>query len=422
MNTLATAPSRTNESGARISFALFVAAALIGLIHLSGPIPFGAGFEMVAIAKNLASQGTFANPFEVLNTGPTAANPPLYPVLLAIFMRVFRIPALVLLAASVGNIVMNAITASLLPRVSHLFFGNMMPGIVASVLWLASMRLMPAWDTGYTVVGLLTFCLCSASATPEKTGQSIARGVLAGIIAGLLFLLNPSTLMVLVPWVLYLGLRRKLGLKEGAVVLILVSLAAFGWMVRNRRELGAFVVRTNMGITLYASNNDCAEANLVANESQDCYQSHSPNTSVSEAQVLRSIGEVKYDQMRVADAKLWMKTHPERFRALIIQRFRDFWFPPIQDHPIPSCAIWVATAFSIPGLIWMVRRREHVTLFIVVALIFYPLMYYIAASAIRYRYPVLWLSSLPAGYFIQQLLPAKLKIRVNGLASVGPSA
>jgi hypothetical protein len=413
MNTLTTAHFRTNESAARICFALFVAGALLGLIQLSGPVSFGAGFEMVSIAKNLSGSGNFSNPFEVLNTGPTAANPPLYPVFLAIFMKVFRIPALVLLVASVGNIVMNAVTASLLPRISQLFFGNMVPGIAASVFWLASMQLMPAWDTTYTVAGLLAFCLCSASAMPQA-GQSVARSVSAGIIAGLLFLLNPSTLMVLVPWVLYLCLRRRLGLKEGAIVLILLSLTAFGWMARNRRELGAFVVRTNMGITLYASNNDCAEANLVANESQDCYQSHSPNTSLPEAQLLRSMGEVKYDKMRVADAKLWMKTHPERFRALTTQRFRDFWFPPMKNHAIRSGAIWVATAFSIPGLAWMIRRREPVTLFVLVALIFYPLMYYIAASAIRYRYPVLWLSLLPAGYFIQQLLPAKLKILLDG--------
>jgi hypothetical protein len=263
--------------------------------------------------------------------------------------------------------------------------------------------------------------LCTASSVPE-TSQRVVRGILAGIIAGLLFLLNPSVLMVLVPWALYLGVRRRLRLKEGAILCLILALTAFGWMTRNSRELGAFVVRTNMGITLYASNNDCAEASLVANESQDCYQSYSPNTSLPEAQLLRSMGEVKYDRLRIADAKLWMKTHPARFRTLTIRRFRDFWFPAMQDHPIPSCAIWMATAFSVPGLILMLRRHEPVTLFILVALIFYPLMYYIAASAIRYRYPVLWLSLLPAGYFIQQLLPAKLKSRLDGAASANASA
>jgi hypothetical protein len=33
----------------------------------------------------------------------------------------------------------------------------------------------------------------------------------------------------------------------------------------------------------------------------------------------------------------------------------------------------------------------------------YPLMYYIVVSDLRYRTPVLWLSLLPAGYFLSML-------------------
>src|SRR5258707_7855012 len=100
-----------------VFFALFVAGGVVGLVQLSSPISFGAGFEMVAIAKNLVDHGDFANPFWVLSTGPTAANPPFYPFFLAVLMKLLRLPELVLAAAVTGNIVANALTASLIPRV-----------------------------------------------------------------------------------------------------------------------------------------------------------------------------------------------------------------------------------------------------------------------------------------------------------------
>jgi hypothetical protein len=47
-----------------------------------------------------------------------------------------------------------------------------------------------------------------------------------------------------------------------------------------------------------------------------------------------------------------------------------------------------------------VLRRERATLFVLFVLLIYPLMYYIVVSDLRYRAPVLWLSLLPAGYFV----------------------
>ena len=40
-----------------VSFGLFIAAGIIGLIQLHFPVEFGAGYEMVAIARNLAAHG-----------------------------------------------------------------------------------------------------------------------------------------------------------------------------------------------------------------------------------------------------------------------------------------------------------------------------------------------------------------------------
>lgn len=364
---------------------------------------------MVAIAKNLASHGSFANPFEVFQTGPTAANPPLYPLLLAILMKTFRLPALVVAMAAAGNIIMNALTASLLPRVSALFFDDWVPGVIAAAFWLASAQLMPAWDVSYTTAGLLIFFLLSASLAPEAR-RSFSISLWMGTVAGLLFLLNPASLLITVPWMFYLISRRRMVLKEAAILLTALTLIGFAWMARNHRQLGAYVARTNLGFNVYCSNIDCAKSSLLAERLNGCHLAHNPNVNLAEAKMLQSMGEVGYDHKRLADAKIWIETHPRRFAVLTFERFRDFWFPPLQPQPYASCVIWAATILSIAGLFLILRRRQPLAWFVLAVLLVYPLLYYIVASDVRYRYPVLWLSLLPAGYFLRMLMPQKLDL------------
>src|SRR4051794_25040894 len=70
---------------------LFLCGILPGFYEFRYPVNygFGRGFEMAAIARNVVDSGTFGNPFEPQVTGPTASNPPLYPLFLAGLMRVF---------------------------------------------------------------------------------------------------------------------------------------------------------------------------------------------------------------------------------------------------------------------------------------------------------------------------------------------
>jgi hypothetical protein len=134
-------------------------------------------------------------------------------------------------------------------------------------------------------------------------------GIVAGVACGLLFLLNPSSVMVALAWIAFLIARRKVALahtaRYGGVLLASLLLIASAWALRNRYQLGAAVIRTNLGMTLYASNNDCAESSMIETEKVGCYQSRHPNASLSEARLLSSLGEVEYDRLRTADAKRW---------------------------------------------------------------------------------------------------------------------
>jgi hypothetical protein len=392
---------------ANISLMLFALGGVIGLIKMfTTTIPFGKGFEMVALAENLARSGAYANPYPVLATGPTAANPPMYPLLLAILFKTFKSTDLVLLAATLGVVFANAITAAWLPRVSRLFYRDIRPGVVAAVLWLLSMPLLPSWDASHTVATLLAFCLLSSSGIRQP--NSTLYGLAAGLLAGALFLFNPLTMLIFLPWLVYIAYGQQTSRVHAAgsclAACAVLAMVACTWMFRNHQQLGGFTVRTNLGTTLYMSNNDCAKPSLFEEEKTNCSQAHNPNTNVEEAKLLRSLGEIEHDRVRIQDAQSWIRTNPTAFAWLSLARIRNFWFPELGLHPFESVVIWISTLLSILGLLLMSLRRESVTLFVFIVLFIYPLIYYIVESDLRYRIPILWLSLLPAGYFVSLLM------------------
>jgi hypothetical protein len=52
----------------------------------------------------------------------------------------------------------------------------------------------------------------------------------------------------------------------------------------------------------------------------------------------------------------------------------------------------------------MARRRQAVLVFILAVSAIYPILYYVVVSDMRYRYPMLGLSLLPAGFLIAAVL------------------
>jgi hypothetical protein len=400
-----------------ISFVLFVLSGIAGVVIMATSVlPFGRGYEMVALAENLARHGTYANPFQVLDTGPTAVNPPLYPLLLSVLFRVFgNYSAFVVLAATVANIVVNALIAAWLPRVSWLFYREIRPGAIAGVLWVFVAQLIPSWDASYTMATLLLFCIISAG---QPGGEMRLRhSVIAGLLAAASFLFSPTSVLVFLPWTLWLVFFRRTSSRQAAYLSLSLAIAAsiaFMWALRNDRELGHFVVRTGFGTTLYASNNDCARPSILEDEGNNCFQAHHPNMSLSDARILRQVGEVEFEHMRVQDAKAWIGSHPRQFFRLTVARIRDFWFPPLEYRPASAIATWIATVLSVPGLLLLVHRRQSIAIFAGTALLVYPILYYVVISDPRYRYPVLWLTLLLAGYFVHWLidrLPVKNRIR-----------
>jgi hypothetical protein len=351
---------------------------------------FGRGFEMAAIARSLVETGTFGNPFEPFVTGPTASNPPLYPLILAGLLKLFG-PAGTVWIAVLVNIVLNAAIAAALPFLSRAVFRQDFPGVVAGALWIVSMRLMPQWDTTMTVAGLIAFCLISARG---------ASAAVTGVLGGAISLLNPAGVLIFGPWLLYL--RR--GWRYVAAVVAMVAACNVPWIVRNYRAFGAPVLRTNFVYTLRSSNSDCDRSSLYETSLVQCYQRTHPAGDADEARLMTELGEVRFDRLRASEAFQWIREHPARFRELTLQRFVEFWFTDPGIAARAAYAMWLVTLLSIPGIVMMAVRREPVTWYILAVWLLYPLMFYVVVSCDRYRYPMLWASLLPAGYFVSRVV------------------
>lgn len=393
---------------------LFVAGLFIGCYQSFLPgFGFGRGNEMASIARNLVATGTFGNPFPPALTGPTAVVPPLYPLYLAALMKLFGLSPLFVLVADLANVLVNALTAALMPRLSRVFYQDAAPGIFAGVLWLLSMRLLPQWDVSYTVLALVLFLLLSA-ATIERASRAPLWASLAGLMAGLLVLANPATGLVSMPWVLFLVWRRRVplqhALRYGSVLVLVIGLCNLPWVIRNYGIWHEPVLRTNFGMTIYSSNSDCAQSSLARNMANGCYQSTHPVLSEKESQLLKDLGEVVYDRKRTADTMAWIRSHPNRFRQLTVARVVEFWFPDGLTETLYG--FWLSTILFVPGLFVMARRREPVTGFVLFVSLVYPLMYYIVVSCDRYRYPILWASQLPAGYGAAALIEWMRRLHV----------
>jgi hypothetical protein len=379
---------------------------------------FGAGFETFAIAHNLVDHGEFANPFDVV-TGPTAHLAPLFPLFLAILMKLFRTPQGFATAIALCTMAAHGLHAALLPHLSDLFFHDRRPGMWAALIvtLLPVIYFFPHSEGIFCAVGLMLFCL----ATDRRLSRGGAGGAMfTGLFAGLLTLLNPTCLLVCGLWLIYLLWRHRVAFAVRSTALIAVAFVVTltPWTWRNYDEFHSFFfVRDNLGLELCASNNDIAQPDVLRNMPAGLRLYH-PASAPAEAQLIREMGEVEYNRMRMRTALGWIRSHPGRFLALTLTRFCIFWFPDSEGiTPVHGVAIAFLTIAAFTGLALLIRRGRRIAAFLAAALTIYPALYYLVAIDARYRTPILWIPLLSAGYLLLSALYAVKRRPV--LASAG---
>lgn len=355
---------------------------------------FQFGWEMGRIARSLASGHGFGNPTD-LGTGPTAWEAPLYPFLLAGIFKLFGVYTLasawMILAL---NSLFSALTCLVIYRIGDRMFGSQ-PARWAAWTW----ALFPyaiywpvriVWETSLSAL-LLSLAILL---TLRLEGRPRRREwLLLGLLWGTIALANPTLLSFLPFSLAWLGWRLRgrsaAVLGNLALTLALSGLVIAPWLVRNYRAFGQFVfIRDNFGLEIHMANNPRSGGLWTRSEH--------PGNNPEAMRQFAAMGELRYMKMEQRAAFQFIRENPGEFLGFFGERIFYFWAGNPQATLIRSwsmaparhVAFMISTlaAFAGLGLCW--RRGGRGTFLLACALLVYPIPYYIAFPAPRYRHAI----------------------------------
>lgn len=367
------------------------------------------GRETTAIARSLLSHGTFSDPYSPMPTGPTAHVGPLYPLFYAAVMRVFGNGEAFGWAIRLLTLAALALQWALLPLAASRLGIPAAAGLLATFLGALIGVPTSLYNQDATFVGLLLTALICVTGPARDGAFRAARAVAAGLLWGVACLLNPVLLPVWIAWGVVLFVRVEPLHRRNVAFLGLAILVVTPWLIRNRLVFGQFVfLRSNTGIEMAVSNNDCAGAWWADNWRSGCYVQSHPNESPELARRVAAIGEVRFNREQRDKAVAWIRGHPARFLLLSAQRFSLFWLPlnrvRTKAERYDDLLICLFTILSIPGgmLIW--RERRFAAYLLISAMLLYSPPYFFVMNVLRYRFPILWISVLLTAVFLHRVL------------------
>ncbi len=379
----------------RIVVSLFVLALLsrLGVALALGLHRTQLRAEVHKIALSLAKGRGFSDPY-LIPTGPTAHQAPLYPVLLA--------GVYVLLgsgqAGQVGEYVLDTLAIAavyaMLPLVALALRFPLRVGITASLLGI----LVPAHflvelrggEYGFCALALIILFLATAKLW-HKEAFELKNGILHGLGWGTTLLLSPTLLSVGVAWLAAAFWRYGKKVIPFATALSLVGVSILApWAARNKALLGHPVfLRSNFGLELQTSNNELARATVEDTGKTAVYRIYHPFGSLTQAQLLRSLGEVGYNRQKLDQAIDWIRASYWKFSGLTLARFVFFWFPKTTRW-WQSIVLWAVTLLAFAG--WYSAKARRGTGLVLIQLVWlaYPVVLYFLHTENRYRYPLYW--------------------------------
>jgi len=130
---------------------------------------------------------------------------------------------------------------------------------------------------------------------------------------------------------------------------VLCGLIVLAWMIRNYIQVGAFGLRSNLGLELASGNYDGALGFFDTDASAAAIH---PSLSPAAAAVLASIGEPAYNARTMNLGMTWIYGHPGQFMVLSLKRIWISFFPThfmVGWAPILGTYKWFA--FSIFGVL-----------------------------------------------------------------------
>ena len=417
-----------------VAFALRVTVILVAHTYRIRTIGdhFDFGFEAGRIARSLVTGHGYGNPFNGIS-GPTAMEPPLYPLLLAAAFKLFGVYThAAAIAVMVADSAFSALVVPAIYEIAQRCFD--VRGIARRQSTAAApVALWSAWIWAayppalqYAVHWIwemsLTVCLFSwalvvtlrlrgvGETKPVGTGESrvgtaapnapllwFVLGVLWGLVAlsnsSLLLCLPASMVWVVWPQLRAGGLRRwaiwRRTLAGAALTTVAFSAVLAPWVARNEHVLHAFIpARSNFGMELYNS----------TLPSYDAFPWGAvlplwPGDPVFQQYV--RMGEINFAHMRQRQAIANIRSEPRLIARWTVDRFFFFWegMPhaangrPLQEY-LREFSFSLISACGLLGLALMLHQRVEGAGLFAAVFVLVPLVYYFVTIQSRFRHPI----------------------------------
>jgi hypothetical protein len=351
--------------------------------------------EIVRIAESLAEGHGFANAYG--DTGPTAHSSPIYPLALSVVYRWFGTGVRGELAQEVFNCFVAALVWGLMPVLGAVCRLRRRVAVTAALL--GALLPLNRWaETKGSSEGAMAGLACVVVFLLYMRfwyarSFSVVTGIAAGVVSGLSILISASLGAVIVGLLLcgFVLFRSSLTwryLRFGIAASITIFAMLLPWALRNRFVLGHLVwTRSNLPLELRVSNNDDARPTLRENER--FWVRYHPSVSAAERADVKRMGELAYQEKLRTDVLRWIASHPGRFISLTTQRVCYFWFPSMA-RPTQTLLLGLFTITSIPGLIFLMQKKQLLAYALSTTLLLYPLVYYFVQAHPRYVYPIQW--------------------------------
>ena len=349
------------------------------------------------IALSLSEGHGYGNLFRK-DTGPTAWLAPVYPFLLFLIFRFF---GAMTFASFVAAVLLNAIfsAAATFPVFAIARRAAGIPAAAVSAwfwVFLPAGILMPfewIWDTSLSV--LLAASLVWATFEAAESSKR-SRWLAYALLWAFALLTNPALGVALPFLFLWAISRRGFAGKRSwitpAASLALIALCCLPWTLRNYHHFHRLIpIRSSLPFELWIGNNDIFDPGAVRGIQRI--------TRYQETRRYAELGESRYLDEKARLARSFIREKPVLFAKLIGRRITATWLG--TEHPYDDfrrtdsllvrtvlLVNLLLTAGTLAGACWLVAKKHALTLPLLVFPVFYPAIYYVTHTSLRYRHPI----------------------------------
>jgi 4-amino-4-deoxy-L-arabinose transferase-like glycosyltransferase len=278
-------------------------------------------WEQGNVARALLAGHGFGSPF--VSNQPSAIMPPVYPLIVAVFFRVYGIhTAQSIFAIHAFDCLINALACIPVFLIAQRSFGE------RTALWAAwGWALFPngiyfsaawAWSTHLLLLCLLwLFYLAQSMEGSSRLRLWAGFGLLAGFAA-----LTEPSILVVIPFLLLLAAWRlahagKRWMLQGVVASLVLAATIAPWLIRDAMVFHRFIpMRDSMGLKMWMGNN----GNDLHWTNDDMHPLHDASELAA-----YDAGELAYMDHKAQQAKAYIHAHPRWYAWMCARRAVYLW-------------------------------------------------------------------------------------------------